>query len=46
MEISQSILVAMMFVMILSIGIASILMALASMINKRSDCKTYGIHTS
>lgn len=46
MEISQSILVAIMFVMILSIGIASILMALAAMINTRPKCKTYGIHTS
>jgi hypothetical protein len=46
MEISQSILVAIMFVMILSIGIASILMALAAIIDKHSKCKTYGVHTS
>ena len=46
MEISQSILVAIMFVMILSIGIASILMALAALIDKHSKCKNYGVHTS
>jgi hypothetical protein len=46
MEITQSILVAIMFVMILSIGIASILMGSANLVNKRSKFKRYWIHTS
>ena len=46
MEITQSILVAIMFVMILSIGIASILMGSANLVNQRSKYKTYWIHTN
>lgn len=46
MEITQSILVAIMFVMILSIGIASLLMGMATMVNRSSECKTYALHTS
>lgn len=45
-EITHSILVAMMFVMILSIGISSLLMAMAAVINQGAKCKRYALHTS
>ena len=45
-EITHSILVAIMFVMILSIGIASLLMAMAAVINQGAKCKRYALHTS
>ncbi len=46
MEITQSVLVAIMFVMILSIGIASLLMGMAGFISRRSEFQRYSIHTS
>ena len=39
-------LVAIMFVMLLSLGIVSIITALASVVNKRSDVKVSGVHLS
>ena len=45
-EVTHSLLVAMMFMMILSIGIGSLLMAMAGIINRGSACKSYSIHTS
>ena len=46
MEVSDSLLVAIMFVMILSIGIANILMALAVLIDRRTALKVDRLHTS
>jgi hypothetical protein len=46
MEVSQALLVAIMFVMILSIGISNILMALAVLIDRRSGLKVDRLHTS
>jgi hypothetical protein len=46
MDFNHAVLVAMMFIMILSIGIGSLLMAMAGLINRGSACKTYSIHTS
>ena len=45
-EITHSLLVAIMFIMILSIGIASLLVAMAAVIKGGAKCKRYGLHTS
>jgi hypothetical protein len=44
MEVSRGLLVAIMFVMLLSLGIVNILNSLAAIINRRSDVKVSGIH--
>ena len=46
MEVSSSLLVAIMFVVILSMGVGNILTALASIVDRRSGIKTYGVHTA
>jgi hypothetical protein len=44
MEVSNGLLVAIMFVMLLSLGIVSIITALASIVNRKSDVKVSGMH--
>ena len=46
MEISSSLLVTIMFVIVLSLGIANILMSLAAVINRRAAFKSDRLHTS
>ncbi len=46
MEITTSLLVVLMFVGLLTIGIANILMSLASIVNRSSDTRVAGIHLS
>ena len=46
MEVSSALLVAMMFVVLLTIGIGNILMSLASMVDRRSPVSASGIHIS
>ena len=46
MEISNALLVAMMFIVLLTIGIGNIIMALAALIDKRNPLKADAIHTS
>jgi hypothetical protein len=46
MDVSDALLVAIMFVMILSIGISNILMGLAVLVDRRSDLKVDRLHTS
>lgn len=46
MEITNALLVAMMFITLLAIGISNIVMALASLFDKRSPLKPDGYHTS
>jgi hypothetical protein len=44
MDVSSGLLVAIMFVMLLSLGIVSIISALASIVNRRSDVNVSGMH--
>lgn len=46
MEISNALLVAMMFIVLLTMGIGNILMALASTVDRRSSLKADALHTS
>lgn len=46
MEISNSLLVSLMFVTILTLGIANILMSLASIVSKQAGVSYYWIHSS
>jgi len=46
MEITNSLLVAMMFIVLLTIGIGNIIMALAVTVDRRSALKFDAIHTS
>lgn len=46
MEITNSLLVAMMFIVLLTMGIGNIVIALATIVDKRSPVKTDIIHTS
>jgi len=46
MEVTTSLLVVLMFVGLLTIGIANILMSLASIVNRESDIRVAGIHLS
>lgn len=46
MEITNALLVAMMFVVLLTIGIGNIIMALAALIDRRTPIKPDAIHTS
>ena len=46
MEVTTSLLVVLMFVGLLTIGIANILMSLASIVNRSSDTRVAGIHLS
>ena len=45
MEVSASLLVAIMFVTILGMGIANLLVGLASMVDRRTRLKPFGVHT-
>lgn len=46
MEITNALLVAMMFVVLLTIGIGNIIMALAALVDRRTPIKPDAIHTS
>lgn len=46
MEVSNALLVAMMFVVLLTIGIGNIIVALAAIVDKRSPAKADAFHTS
>lgn len=46
MEVTNALLVAMMFIVLLTIGIGNIIMALAALIDKRNPVKADVIHTS
>jgi hypothetical protein len=46
MEVTNALLVAMMFIVLLTMGIGNIIMALAALIDKRSAVKGDSIHTS
>jgi hypothetical protein len=45
MDVSSSLMVAMMFVIILSIGIGNILMGIATMVDHRSRLQLYAVHS-
>ncbi|KPK15724.1 MAG: hypothetical protein AMK69_26845 [Nitrospira bacterium SG8_3] len=45
MEVSSSLLVAIMFVTILGMGIANVLVGLSSLVDRQTEMKPYGIHT-
>lgn len=45
MEVSPSLLVAIMFVTILSMGIANLLVGLSSLVDRRTNLKPFGVHT-
>lgn len=45
MDVSSSLLVAIMFVTILGMGIANILTTLSSLVDRQTRLKTYGVHT-